>query len=138
MRISSYSYSQNLGKISFTEAEQRVTAALKSEGFGILTTIDVKETLKQKLGVDFRPYKILGACNPPLAYRALTTELLTGLFLPCNVVLYQENEGQIMVSIAKPQAMFQPVQNNELLPLLREIDDKLRKVLKQLSEEQHA
>jgi uncharacterized protein (DUF302 family) len=108
------------------EAQKKVTEALKGEGFGILTEIDVQATMKVKLGVDFRPYKILGACNPPLAHRALSAEPLIGLLLPCNVVLFEETDGQMAVSIAKPEEMFKMVNNPELLPLAKEVDQKLR------------
>jgi uncharacterized protein (DUF302 family) len=92
--------------ISYEEAVEKATAALKAEGFGVLTEIDVKATMKKKLDADFRKYVILGACNPPLAYRALTTQLEIGLLLPCNVIIYEENEGSV-VSIVDPLAMMQ-------------------------------
>ena len=131
-RNASYGYTTSLGKLAFSDAERRVIEALKSEGFGVLTEIDVKATLKAKLGVDFRPYKILGACNPPLAHRALSAEALIGLLLPCNVVLFEEDDGAITVSIAKPEAMFQPVGNPELLPLVQEVDAKIQRVMQRL------
>jgi uncharacterized protein (DUF302 family) len=132
-RNASYGYTTSLGRLPFVEAERRVTEALKSEGFGVLTEIDVKSTMKNKLGVDFRPYKILGACNPPLAHRALSTELLIGLLMPCNVVVFEEDDSTVTVSIAKPEEMFRPVGNPEMLPLVKEVDAKLRRVVQRLA-----
>ena len=131
-REAGYGYTTSLGRLAFAEAEQRVTEALKGEGFGVLTAIDVKATLKEKLGVDFRPYKILGACNPPLAHRALSAEVLIGLLMPCNVVLFEEDDGTITVSIAKPEEMFRPVGNPEMLPLVKEVDAKIQRVMQRL------
>ncbi|MCA9940771.1 MAG: DUF302 domain-containing protein [Anaerolineales bacterium] len=92
--------------LPYDEAIARVTAALKTEGFGILTEIDVKSTLKKKINADFRRYVILGACNPPLAFRALSTELEIGLMLPCNVIVYETEDGAgSVVSIVDPEAM---------------------------------
>jgi uncharacterized protein (DUF302 family) len=98
-----------------------VTDALKQEGFGVLTEIDVKATLKAKLDQDFRRYVILGACNPNLAHRALSTELGIGLLLPCNVCVWEE-EGGSVVSIARPDAMFQVVNNPDVQPVADEAD----------------
>jgi uncharacterized protein (DUF302 family) len=89
----------------YAEALDAMKAALKSEGFGVLTEIDVQETLKQKLGVDFRRYDIIGACNPPLAHSALETELDIGLLLPCNVIVYEEEGGNCVVAALDPEAM---------------------------------
>ncbi len=102
-------------KVSYSEALPLITNALKAEGFGILTEIDVKETMKKKLDVDFRPYKILGACNPPLAYQALKTAPEVGLLLPCNVIVYQTDEGVAEVSLVDPLAMLGFVNKPELL-----------------------
>jgi uncharacterized protein (DUF302 family) len=95
-------------------AVARVTESLKKEGFGILTEIDVRETLKKKLGLEFRPYKILGACNPDLAHRALTEDPAIGLLLPCNVIVYENPGGGTTVSIANPKELIEGSGNREL------------------------
>ena len=105
-----------------------MTGALKSVGFGILTQIDVKETLKKKIDVDFRPYLILGACNPVLAHRVLTIDPQMGLLLPCNVVIQEAPGGTVVVSIADPRAMFTVVDNPALAPIVDEVDQRLRRV----------
>lgn len=115
-------------KTDFESAVQHVTAALKSEGFGVLTEIDVKETFKKKLDVDFRPYKILGACNPPLAYRSLSTAPQAGLLLPCNVVVAQGNEDSIEVSIIDPISMLGVLNYPELEPVAQEARARLERV----------
>lgn len=106
----SYAFSKKLEGVSMEQALERVTAALKENGFGVLTKIDVKETLKNKLDVEFRPYVILGACNPKLAHKALQGEPHIGLLLPCNVVV-QESDGGALVSFADPKAMFELVED---------------------------
>lgn len=131
MSIVSYGYTKSLAGVSFEEAEKRAREALASEGFGVLTEIDVKETMKKKLDVDFPRYKILGACNPRLAHRALSSEPLIGLLLPCNVVV-REHEGKMEVSIARPMEMFRAVQNPELHPIAREVDQLLQRVLERI------
>jgi uncharacterized protein (DUF302 family) len=112
----------------FRAALERVTAALKAEGFGILTEIDVKETLKQKLNVDFRPYKILGACNPPLAYRALSAAPEVGLLLPCNVTVSYVEDLVTEVSLVDPLAMLGVVQHPELQPIADDAGARLDRV----------
>ena len=103
--MATYGFGRLLSDVTFEKARENVTDALKSEGFGVLTEIDVSQTLKKKLNLDFRRYIILGACNPGLAHRALIAEPEIGLLLPCNVVL-QEEPGGVAVSIADPRAMF--------------------------------
>jgi uncharacterized protein (DUF302 family) len=123
---------QVLLKTDFESALQRVTEALKAEGFGVLTEIDVKETMKKKLGVEFRPYKILGACNPPLAHRALSAAPEVGLLLPCNVTVSQEGEGLVNVSIVDPLSMLGIVKHPELEAVAQEARAKLERVAKSL------
>ncbi len=123
----SYGLEARLGRVDFAQAIERVTAALKVEGFGVLTEIDVEATLRQKLGVPFRPYVILGACNPPLAHRALLAEPDIGLLLPCNVVVRQEEE-EILVSFIDPRAMFSVVDNPGMNDLVDEVRGKLQRV----------
>lgn len=112
------------------EADARVREELKKEGFGILTEIDVKATLKQKLDVDFRPYRILGACNPPLAHRALSEETDIGLLLPCNVVVYQgDEEGTSVVAILDPVQQLGVAGRADMAPLAEEVRSRMKRVL---------
>jgi|SRR5688572_18071071 len=116
--------------IGYEEAIDRVTAALKDQGFGVLTTIDVKQTLKQKLDRDFRKYVILGACNPPLAERALHAELEVGLLLPCNVIVYELEPGRTAISAMAPLAALGIVGDNPaLVSVAAEADARLRGAL---------
>ena len=133
MTDASYGYTVNLGRVAFDAAVDRVTAALGSEGFGVLTDIDVKATLKKKLDVDFRQYRILGACNPPLAHSSLTSEPLIGLLLPCNVVVLEEDDGTITVSLANPRELFKVVENDALAAVAGEVDAKIQRVAQALS-----
>ena len=126
-----YGYTAHLPAVSFEEARSRVTEALKQQGFGILTEIDVAATLKTKLNLDFRRYVILGACNPHLAHQALEAELAIGLLLPCNVCVWEDGGGSV-VSIARPDAMFEIVKNDTLQSVVREADQRLRLALKQV------
>jgi len=116
-------------KISFEEAVIKVTEELKKEGFGVLTEIDVKETLKKKLGVDFRPYKILGACNPPFAYQALQAEDKIGLMLPCNVIVQEISKGTVEIAAIDPASAMQGIDNPALAKIAEQVRDKLRKVV---------
>lgn len=116
----------------YQEAVEKTRAALKEQGFGVLTEIDIKQTMKEKRGVDFRPYVILGACNPPLAERALAAELDLGLLLPCNVVVY-ETEGGSMVQAMDPEPVLGLVQNPELEPIAAEVKQRLQKALDSLN-----
>jgi uncharacterized protein (DUF302 family) len=119
--------------VDYERAVEQATAALKEQGFGVLTTIDVQQTLKQKLGRDFRKYVILGACNPPLADRALHAELEVGLLLPCNVVVYEVSPGRSVVSAMAPMAALGIVgDNKELQTVAKEADARLRGALSAL------
>jgi uncharacterized protein (DUF302 family) len=119
---------------TFDEALTRVTAALKAEGFGVLTEIDVKDTLKKKLDVDFRPYKILGACNPPLAYRALSAAPEAGLLLPCNVTVAYIEDNVTEVSIIDPLSMLGLVQHPDLEAVAEEARARLDRAAAALAE----
>lgn len=114
---------------TFEEAINRVTDELQKEGFGILTEIDVKATLKKKLDADFRNYKILGACNPPFAYKALQNEDKIGTMLPCNVIVQEIAPGRIEIAAIDPIASMQAVQNPNLADMARQVQAKLKKVI---------
>ncbi len=124
----SYYFSKKVNG-TFEDAENRVRKALKGEGFGILTEIDVKETLRKKMDVDFRKYKILGACNPPYAYKALQAEDKIGTMLPCNVIVQEAKEGGVEVAAIDPIASMQAIQNEALGPVAKEVQMKLKKVI---------
>jgi uncharacterized protein (DUF302 family) len=131
MEQTSYGFSKVVN-YSYDEAIEKVTDLLKSEGFGVLTEIDVKATLKKKLDVDFRPYKILGACNPPSAYKALQNEEQIGLMLPCNVIVYQNDKNEIVVAAIDPIASMMAVNNDKLEGIAMGIHAKLKKVIEDL------
>jgi uncharacterized protein (DUF302 family) len=127
----SYYFSKTLN-IPFDEAVSMVTEELKKEGFGILTEIDVQATLKKKLNVDFRKYRILGACNPPYAYQALSKEDKIGTMLPCNVIVQELPEGKVEVAAIDPVASMQAIKNPELGEIALQVQEKLKKVVESL------
>jgi uncharacterized protein (DUF302 family) len=127
-----YGITTKLPGRTLADARSLVEKALKEQGFGVLTEIDVQATLKQKIGADFRPYVILGACNPQLAHRALSGDLGVGLLLPCNVALWGEDDGTV-VSLVDPQAMFRVVENPQLQPIADEATRRLRAAFDALS-----
>jgi uncharacterized protein (DUF302 family) len=119
-------------RASFEEALARVPEALKSEGFGVLTEIDIQSTLKQKLGVDFRRYKILGACSPPFAYESLQAELEMGLMLPCNVIVYEGDDRRAVVVAVDPTKTVATTGNPKLVELAETVKQKLTRALDKL------
>lgn len=127
-----YGITRHLPGVAVEEARERAIVALKAEGFGVLTEIDVQKTLKEKLGVDHPPYRILGACNPPLAHRALQGDPGVGLLLPCNVVVAGHPDGGSVVSAIDPRAMFQVVDTPGLAPIVTEVEARLRRVIASL------
>ena len=128
----SYYINKTLKNISFEEGIARITESLKNEGFGILTEIDLKATLKKKLDVDFYNYKILGACNPPFAYEALQAEDKIGTMLPCNVIVQEKKPGEIEISAVDPMASMQAIENEDLGNLAKEVKNRLEKCIKAL------
>lgn len=127
-----YGHTARLRDVPFDEARARIIDALKAEGFGVLTEIDVTSTFKAKLGRDFRRYVILGACNPQLAHRALSAELGIGLLLPCNVCVWEEDGGSV-VSIARPDVLFELVDRPDVQSVAEDANQRLRRALDQLS-----
>ncbi len=131
-----YSFSVNL-KSDMNTAEQQVTEALKEEGFGILTEIDVQATMKKKLDIDQRPYKILGACNPSLAHQAIEAEPDIGLLLPCNVVVREEEDASITVAFMDPEAVLSLVNRDDVVHLAQEVRSRLERVKQSLIDQAH-
>jgi len=131
-KIKEYAFSTVLDT-SYEDAVSKVTEALKEEGFGILTEIDVKSTLKKKLGVDFRKYVILGACNPPYAHRTLQADLDVGLLLPCNVIVYETDYKKAYVSALNPVSALEVIKSRELRAIAGEVSEKLKRVLEKVS-----
>ena len=125
-----YGFSKTVD-LSFEQTIEKVTEELKQEGFGVLTTIDVKETLKKKIDVDFKKYTILGACNPPIAHKALQTEEELGLLLPCNVIVYEKDDKTI-VSMFDPMLMTDIIKNEQMEPIAKEVKEKLQRVLAEI------
>lgn len=124
----SYHFSKTVN-MSFEEAVEKTTAALKEEGFGVLTEIDLKSTLKEKLDVDFKKYQILGACNPGLAYKALSAEDHIGLMLPCNVIVQEHDSGEVEVSAVDPVASMSAVDNESLIDVAQKVQGLLKTVI---------
>ena len=130
----SYYISTTLQK-PFDQTISAVTEALQKEGFGVLTEIDVKATMKKKLDVDFRNYRILGACNPPFAHKALEAEDKIGTMLPCNVIVQEHQSGSVEIAAVDPVSSMQAVNNPALAPVAEEIQGRLRRVIESLREE---
>lgn len=131
-KVKRYAFSTVLNTI-YEDAISRVTDALKEEGFGVLTEIDVKETLKKKLDREFRKYVILGACNPPFAYRSLNADLDVGLLLPCNVIVYETDDGKAYVAAINPISALEIIQSQELRSIAEEVSEKLKRAIERLS-----
>jgi uncharacterized protein (DUF302 family) len=127
-----YALVKELPDLEYDDAVAKATELLADEGFGVLTEIDVKATLKKKIDVDFRRYVILGACNPQLAHRAMSGEPFIGVLLPCNVVVMEREGGGTIVSALKPSAAFSLVDNPDVAPIADEVEDRLRRVLDKL------
>jgi len=128
----SYYFNKVLKGKSFDEAIEKVKSELKKEGFGVLTEIDMKETLKKKINVEFKKYKILGACHPQFAYEALQKEDKIGVFLPCNVIVEEHDNGEVEVSAVDPIASMISIKNESIGDLANEIQKKLMQVIKNL------
>lgn len=127
-----YSYQKSVN-LTYEQALEKTTEELQKEGFGVLTEIDVKATMKKRLNVDYNKYKILGACNPPLAHQALSADPEMGVLLPCNVVVYEGEGGKTVVSAIDAAAMFSVVGREDILPVAEEVNRKLKNVIDNVS-----
>jgi uncharacterized protein (DUF302 family) len=125
-------YFTKLTNMAFDEAITHVTQILKEHGFGIITEIDVKDTLKKKIDTDFRPYRILGACNPSFAYQALQAEDKAGIMMPCNVIVQQHEDGKVEITIINPDAVASSLKNKALEEFACEVTKELRKVFREI------
>jgi uncharacterized protein (DUF302 family) len=130
-KVKEYAFSTVL-ETSYEDAISKVTDALKEEGFGVLTEIDVKATLKKKLDREFRKYVILGACNPPYAHRSLQADLDVGLLLPCNVIVYETDDKKAYVSAINPVSALEVIQSEELRKIAEEVSGKLKRVIERI------
>jgi uncharacterized protein (DUF302 family) len=131
-KVKEYAFSAVLDT-SYEDAVSRVTDALKEEGFGVLTEIDVKATLKKKLNADFRKYVILGACNPPYAHRTLQADLDVGLLLPCNLIVYETDDRKAYVSALNPISALEIIKNDQIRKIAEEVSIKLKRVIEKVS-----
>jgi uncharacterized protein (DUF302 family) len=129
--LSNYSFGGET-KLSFDEAVKKVTESMKEQGFGILTEIDAKKVLKEKLGLDRKPYKILGACNPQLAHKAIDLEPDIGTLLPCNVLVYEKDDGAVVVSAMNPEAALKLVGNPNIEDIAKQVRTRIQKALEEL------
>ena len=127
-----YHHEINLGKRDFDEIEAALVTALAGVGFGIITKIDMQATLKRKLGMDFRRYKILGACNPHFAHSVLQAEPQAGLLLPCNAVVQQTGDGDVIASVTSPMALFSVVDRDDMEPMVAEVENRLKRAIDSL------
>jgi len=130
-RLTNYSFGGET-ELSFDEAITTVTAALKEQGFGVLTEIDAQKVLKEKLGLDRKPYKILGACNPNFAHQAIDMEPQLGTLLPCNVLIYENEDGGVVISAMDPEAAFQLVGNPDVDCIAKEVRERIAKAMEKL------
>lgn len=128
-----YFFTKTLEGISFADTEKKIIEELKTEGFGVLTEIDITGTFKKKLDIDFKPYKILGACNPKIAHKALEIEDKAGVFLPCNIIIQELENGNIEVAAVSPVASMMSIDNNNLQLLMEEVENKMKLVIENLT-----